>query len=57
MSVESKTMILARLYEVEFPDGTAKAVSANLVAENLLSQVNDEGQTYSVLREIVDHQS
>jgi hypothetical protein len=46
-----------RLYEVEFPDGTTKAVSANLIAENLLSQVDDEGRSYSVLREIVDHRT
>ena len=43
-----------RLYEVEFPDGTTKAVSANLIAENLLSQVDEEGRSYSILREIVD---
>ena len=46
-----------RLYEVEFPDGTMKAVSANLIAENLLSQVDDEGRSYSILREIVDHRT
>jgi hypothetical protein len=34
-----------RLYEVEFPDGTTKAASANLIAENLLSQVDDEGRS------------
>ena len=45
-----------RLYEVEFPDGTTKAVSANLIAENLLSQVDEEGRSYSILGEIVDHQ-
>ena len=44
-----------RLYEVEFPDGSTEAVSANLIAENLLSQVDDEGRSDSVLREIVDH--
>jgi hypothetical protein len=49
--------LVTRLYKVEFPDGTTKAVSANLIAENLLSQVDDEGRSYSVLREIVDHRT
>ena len=46
-----------RLYEVAFPDGSTEAVSAKLIAENLLSQVDDEGLSYSVLREIVDHRT
>jgi hypothetical protein len=45
------------LYKVEFPDGTTKGVSANLIAENLLSQVDDEGRSNSVFREIVDHRT
>jgi hypothetical protein len=44
-----------RLYEVEFPDGSTEAIAANLIAENMLSQVDDEG--YSVLSKIVDHRT
>ena len=44
-----------RLYEVEFPDGSTEAITANLIAETLWSQVDNEGRSYSVLKEIVDH--
>ena len=45
-----------RLFKVEFPDGLTEAIAAkNLIAENMLSQVNDKGRSYSVLSEIVDH--
>ena len=47
----------SREYEVEFPDGSIEAFTANLIAENLLSQVDAEGRSYSVLREIVDHRT
>ncbi len=40
---------------MEFPDGSIEAIAANLIAENMLSQVDDEGRSYSVLSEIVDH--
>ncbi len=46
-----------RLYKVEFPDETTKAVSANVIAENLLSWADDEGRISSVLREILDHRT
>ena len=42
-----------RLYEVKFPDNLTEAIAANLIAENMLSQVDDEGRSYSVLSEIV----
>jgi hypothetical protein len=46
-----------RLYEVEFPDGSTEAIAANLIAENMLSQVDDEGRSYAVMSEIVDHRT
>jgi hypothetical protein len=46
-----------RLYEVEFPDCSTEAIAANLIAENMLSQVDDEGRSYSVLSKIVDHRT
>ena len=30
-------------------------MTANLIAENLYSQVNKEGETYTVMKEIMDH--
>ena len=46
-----------RLYEVKFPDGSAEAIAANLIAENMLSQVDDEGWSHSVLSNIVYHRT
>ena len=31
------------LYEVEFEDGAIREYSANLIAQNMISQVDDEG--------------
>jgi hypothetical protein len=45
----------SRQCEVEFPDGSSEAYTANLIAENLLSQVDAEGGSCSILSEIVDH--
>ena len=44
-----------REYEVEFPDGATDIFTANMIAENLYSQVDEEGNSYSVLNEITDH--
>lgn len=33
----------SRMHDIEFPDGSADTVTANLIAENLHSQVDDEG--------------
>ena len=45
------------LYEVEFPDGSTEAITANLIAETLRSQVDNEGRSYLVLTVIVDHRT
>ena len=44
-----------RLYEIEYLDGTMKYVSANIIAENLLAQVDDEGHRQLLLSEIIDN--
>ena len=44
-----------REYEVEFIDGTTERYSANIMAENIYSQCDLEGNQYLVLKEIVDH--
>jgi len=45
----------SRLHEVQFPDGATDVVTANLIAENLYAQVDEEGRSYQILKEIVDH--
>ena len=44
-----------REYEVEFPDGSVDVLTANSIAESLYSQVDEEGRSYAILSEIVDH--
>jgi hypothetical protein len=44
-----------RLYEVEFPDGSTDAFTANTIAESMYSQIDNEGHTYQLLDEVIDH--
>jgi hypothetical protein len=53
----SKNCLKLRLHEVEFPDGMTDTFTANLIAENLYLQVDEEGNSYSIFSEIVDHKS
>ena len=43
-------------YEVKFDDGEVDTYSANLIAEHVYSQVDDDGYNYYVFDEIIDHQ-
>ena len=42
------------VYDVEFPDGEFKEYAANIIAENMLSQVENEGFTFYLLDSILD---
>jgi len=44
-----------RLYEVEFVGGDKELLSANVITENLLSQIDHEGHRQLMLSEIIDH--
>ena len=44
-----------RLYEVEFLDGTTETIAANILAENILAQVDEDGHRQLLLDEIIDH--
>ena len=48
-------MLDTRQYEIEYDDGTTDAYFANIIAENLYSQVDDEGRHHLVMSEISDH--
>ena len=43
------------VYDVEFPDGEVKEYSANVIAENPLSQVDDEGFLLTVFDSILEY--
>lgn len=43
------------VYDVEFPGGQVKEYSANIIAENMYSQVDSEGFSTTLMKAIVDH--
>ena len=43
------------IYEISFPNGQMEELAENLIAENMLSQVDSEGHHYQLLKEISDH--
>ena len=45
----------SRQYEVEYIDGTTDVLTANIIAENLLAQVDDKGHRHLMIDEIEDH--
>ena len=53
----SNPLMDTREYSVEFPDGTTAEYHANVIAENLYSQIDDEGNQYTSLSGICDHKS
>ena len=44
-----------REYDVQLPDGSVESYTANLIADNIYAQCDDEGNTYTLLDEIIDH--
>ena len=43
-------------YDVEFPDGQVKEYGTNIIAENMLTQVDSDGYSLSLMDSIIDHQ-
>lgn len=46
-----------RRYEVQYNDGSIELLSANIIAECILSQVDEEGHKEMMFQEIIDHRS
>ena len=46
-----------RRYQVEMSDGRIEDYAANVIAENLFSQCDEEGNQYMILKDIADHKS
>jgi hypothetical protein len=53
----SNPILDTRQYEVKFPDGSSDAFGANVIAESMYSQIDDEGHSFQILKEIIDHKS
>ena len=45
------------MYEVEFMDGTKQSLSANYIAENVFTQVDQDGNRQVLLDEIIDYRT
>jgi hypothetical protein len=57
IGIQNENPILdTREYKVIFPDGTLQSYLANTLAENIYSQIDDEGHNFSILNEIIDHE-
>eukprot|EP00957_Ditylum_brightwellii_P193488 14733929-Ditylum_brightwellii.AAC.1 len=44
-----------RTYDVEFKDGPVESYQANVIAKNILAQVDKEGHQFQALSEITDN--
>jgi hypothetical protein len=42
-------------YDVQFPDGYIGMFAANIIAENLYSQVDPEGRLHTIFMDIINH--
>ena len=49
-------MLNSMVYDVEFPDGEIKKYSANIIAQNMYAQVDDNGHYHSLHKSTVDYQ-
>jgi hypothetical protein len=46
-----------RMYQVEYSDGHKASLAANAIAENMLAQVDAEGNRHVLFKEIIDHRT
>ena len=51
---DNNPMLNSIMYEVEFADGTVKEYGANIIAENILRQLDLEGFSLALMEGIVD---
>jgi hypothetical protein len=52
---DDNPMLNSIVYEVEFPDGQVKEYAANVIAENMLTQVDSDGYSTTILKAIIDY--
>ena len=48
-------MLNSIIYEVQFEDGHVKEYSANTITENILTQVDYDGSTLTIMEGIIDY--
>ena len=52
---DNKPWLNTMIYEVKFPDGQVKEYSANIIAENMLTQVDADGYSLTMMEGIIDY--
>jgi hypothetical protein len=48
-------ILYTRKYDVQFPDGSIGMFAANIIAENLYSQVDPEGRSHTIFKDCINH--
>ncbi|KAI2500086.1 Reverse transcriptase (RNA-dependent DNA polymerase) [Fragilaria crotonensis] len=56
-TAHNNPLLDSRRYEVEYVDGNVEELTANIIAENLIAQVDDEGRRQMMFEEIIDHRT
>jgi hypothetical protein len=51
----ANSILDSRTYEIEFPDGCSDEYTANVIAENMYSQCDEEGNQFNIMCCIIDH--
>jgi hypothetical protein len=54
-SSDANPLLDTQVYQVEFPDGSTEEYAANVIAENMYSQVDEEGRQFNILTELIGH--
>ena len=52
---DANPLLNSIIYDVEFPDGAIKQYAANVIAENMFSQIDEYGHNYLLLDHIIDY--
>lgn len=55
LRANANPLLDSREYEIELADGNTEILRANVIAENLFAQVDEDGQRFQLLDEITDH--
>ena len=54
-SYHPNPILNTQIYDVLYPDGSIAQLSANLIAENIYNQIDDDGYRYQHFRNIIRH--
>jgi len=52
---DENPMLNSIVYNVEFPDGQVREYGANVIAENMLTQVDSDGYSLTLMESIIDY--